>query len=309
MTVAATRSENNAVPVARQFEPALRSLGDALPADIGVPGAMMAYRLQARSRATTAEAVAARCGLICSERSSGGVPITVFQAPAEPAVARVIFLHGGGLIAGDRFDGADIIARHALELRLEVWCVEYPLAPEHDFGEIVAAVLAVTREAGHDGMQTLLAGQSAGGGIAAEVALRAASAGVRIGGQLLVCPMLARADDATARPFHGDRSWSAANDAAAWTAALGASAHIPPGERHEIPELAPTYLDAGSAELFRDAVTDFARALWRRGNRAELHVWSGGFHGFDSAAEDASGSAESHRVRGGWIRRWLDNEL
>ncbi|MCX6501478.1 MAG: hypothetical protein NT132_03580 [Microbacterium sp.] len=61
---------------------------------------------------------------------------------------------------------------------------------------------------------------------------------------------------------------------------------IPPGERAELPA-----------------------DLWRRGNRAELHVWSGGFHAFDCAVEDASVSEESHRVRGEWIRRWLAGEV
>lgn len=307
MKPAVTRSEITPVPVARQFEPALRLLGDALP-DISLPGGVLAYRREAQARATTAEAVAARCGLSSSERCSHGLAVTVFQ-PAEVAVARVVFLHGGGLIAGNRFDGADIVARHALELRLEVWCVEYPLAPEHDYGAIVDAVLAVTREAGDGGMRVLLAGQSAGGGIAADVAMRAAASGVPVGGQLLVCPMLARAAATTARQFISDPSWTAANDAAAWTAALGTGSYTPPGERQDIPELEPTYLDAGSAELFRDSITMFATALWHRGNRAELHVWSGGFHAFDSAAEDVACSAEAHRVRGDWIRRWLSDEL
>jgi acetyl esterase/lipase len=301
-------TEAAAVPVAQQFETALAALGEVMPVDISVPGGIAAYRRAAESRATTAESVALRCGLSTHERISNGLPVTVFR-PTEPAVARVLFLHGGGLIAGNRFDGVDIVARHASELRLEIWSVEYPLAPELTFGASAELVLAVAGHAGDSGMRVLIAGQSAGGGIAAEVALRAASRGVRIDGQLLVCPMLARIDDETARRFENDRAWSATNSTVAWTAALGDSADIPPGERPHLPALAPTYLDAGSAELFRRAITDFASALWQRGNRAELHVWSGGFHAFDCAAEDASCSSESHRVRGDWMRRWLRGEL
>ena len=303
-----THSETPAVPVARQFEAALTALAGALPSDISVPGGVMAYRAAANARATTAEAVALRCGLSAHERTVGGLPVTVFRPP-EPAEARVVFLHGGGLIAGNRFDGTDVVGRHAASLRLEVWSVEYPLAPEHDFGAIVESVLAVTAAAGHDGMRVLIAGPSAGGGVAAEVAIRAADRGVRVDGQLLLCPMLARVDEERGRPFRDDRSWSAANGATAWAAALGDSSDIPPGERRTVPALAPSYLDAGSAELFRDSIMTFASTLWRRGNRAELHVWSGGFHAFDCAAEDAAGSAEAHRVRGEWLRRWLADEL
>lgn len=296
------------VPVAPQFEPALTMLAAALPTDISVPGGVLAYRLAAQSRATTASDVAARCGLIAHERTVNRLPVTVFR-PSRSALARVVFLHGGGLIAGNRFDGADVVGRHAAALGLEIWCVEYPLAPEHRFGAIAESVLAVTAVAGDDGMRVLIAGQSAGGGIAAEVALRAAERGIRVDGQMLVCPMLARVDDETARAFSGDRSWSAANSETAWALALGDGPDVPPGERGEVPCLGPTYLDGGSAELFRDAITGFASTLWRRGNRAELHVWSGGFHAFDCAAEDAPGSAEAHRARGEWIRRWLTDEV
>lgn len=296
------------VPVAPQFEPALTLLAAALPTDISVPGGVLAYRAAAQSRATTASDVTARCGLVAHERTVAGLPVTVFQPP-ESALVRVVFLHGGGLIAGNRFDGADVIGRHAAKLRLELWCVEYPLAPEHRFGEIVESVLAVTAVAGDDDVRVLIAGQSAGGGIAAEVALRAADRGIRVDGQMLVCPMLARADDESARAFSGDRSWSAANSETAWAVALGDGPDVPPGERRDVPRLGPTYLDAGSAELFRDAITGFASMLWRRGNRAELHVWSGGFHAFDCAAEDVPGAADAHRARGEWIRRWLTNEV
>ncbi|WP_051526383.1 MULTISPECIES: alpha/beta hydrolase [Microbacterium] len=291
-------------PVARALRAALDALAAALPTAMTT-----AYRAAATARGTTAAAVAARCGLSAEERDVHGIPVTVFRGRAAQPAARVVFLHGGGLIAGDRFDGADVVGRHAGALDLEIWSVEYPLAPEHTFTAMVDAALTVAAAAGADGTRVLLAGQSAGGGIAAAAAWDAASHGVRIDGQLLVCPMLARADPAATAAFRDDPSWSAQNSTSAWQAALDGDAALPAGERRDPPALPPAYLDAGSAELFRDAITAYATALWRGGNRAELHVWSGGFHAFDCAAEEAVVSAESHRVRGDWIRRWLDGEV
>lgn len=236
---------------------------------------LLAYRAASAARGTTVHAVADRCGLV----------------------------------AGNRFDGADVVGRHAASLELEVWSVEYPLAPEHTFTAMIDVALTVAAAAGADGTRVLLAGQSAGGGIAAAAAWDAASRGVRIDGQLLVCPMLARADEHTAAAFRDDPSWSARNSATAWRAVLAGDLALPAGERGDPPPLPPAYLDAGSAELFWPAITAYATALWRTGNRAELHVWSGGFHAFDCAAEEAGVSAESHRVRGDWIRRWLADDV
>lgn len=297
-------------PVAPALRQALRGLAETLPTALTTRDDLLTYRRASVARGTTADVVAARCGLTAVEREVDGILITVFRGggAAQPA-ARVVFLHGGGLIAGNRFDGADVVGRHAGALDLEVWSVEYPLAPEHAFTAMVDAAVRVAAAAGADGTRVLLAGQSAGGGIAAAAAWEAAPRGVRIDGQLLICPMLARAGAPAAAAFHDDASWSAQNSRAAWKAALVVDSVLPAGERGDPPALPPAYLDAGSVELFRDAIVAYAAALWRTGNSAELHVWSGGFHAFDCAAEEAVVSAESHRVRGDWIRRWLAGEV
>ena len=84
---------------------------------------------------------------------------------------------------------------------------------------------------------------------------------------------------------------------------------MPPGTRDDLAGLGPTYLDVGSAELFRDSVVGFADALWASGVRTELHVWSGAFHGSDGVVDDAVVSQEAHRARERWLRRLIDGAL
>lgn len=296
------------VPVARSLRGGLVELAGAMPTDLVTPADLAAYRQAARRRATSTEMVATAWQLQAEEREVAGAPVTVLRATRTPA-ARVVFVHGGGLVAGNRLDGIDVVARHAAALDLEVWTVEYPLVPEGNHDDMIAAVVAVSAAVADLGLPVVLAGQSAGGGLAASAALRCRDAGVDLLGQLLVCPMLSRAESVATQQFAHDASWSPQSDATAWAAALEHAEALPPGERTDLAGLAPTYLDTGSAEIFRDAIVAFAGLLWSAGARAELHVWSGAFHGSDCVVESAPVSVEAHRARREWLRRLLADDL
>ncbi|MDN4480245.1 alpha/beta hydrolase [Demequina muriae] len=267
-----------------------------------------AFREWAASRATTACAVASSHGLRAIDRDIGGVACTIFRGDEAPQ-ARVVFLHGGGLVAGDRFDGVDVLARHATALALEVWTVEYPLAPEHDFAAMTGAATEVCASAAEDDLPVLLAGQSAGGGIAAATALACREQGIRVDGLMLVCPMLSRLETASTADFADDQAWSVRSTATGWAAAISEASPSPPGERTDLHAMPPTYLDVGTAEVFRDSVVAYAQALWENGCRAELHTWSGAFHASDCVDDEAPPSREAHRAREKWIRRWLVDDL
>lgn len=300
--------QDAALPVAPSLRPALAELASILPAHITSRADIDRYRAAAAARGTDAAEVSARFGLDAADLSVDGAP-AVTRFVGVSSVARVVFLHGGGLVAGNRFDGVDLVARHAVELGLEIWTVEYPLAPEHTLPEMVDAVCAVVSAAGADGLDVLIAGQSAGGGLAAAVTLACRDRGIRVDGQMLVCPMITRADSASTRQYADDPSWSRESNEAGWRAALSGTEAVPPGERADLVGLPPAYLDTATAELFRDAIAAFTMALWAHGCRAELHTWSGAFHGSDCVDDSAAVSIEAHRARREWLRRWLQGDL
>ncbi|WP_341865493.1 hypothetical protein [Kitasatospora cheerisanensis] len=64
-------------------------------------------------------------------------------------------------------------------------------------------------------------------------------------------------------------------------------------------------MEVGSAETFRDEVVAYADTLWRSGGHAELHVWPGAVHGFDTLAPDAAVSRAAVTARQDWLRRLL----
>ncbi len=77
-----------------------------------------------------------------------------------------------------------------------------------------------------------------------------------------------------------------------------------PGARSAVLHgLPPAFIDAGSAEVFRDEVVQYASSLWAAGVQAELHIWAGGCHGFFSVAPDAPLSEQSFAAQKGWLER------
>lgn len=294
-----------AQPVARPLRAALEQLRRDLPPLAGVDD-IPRYRAAGAARRAPIADTAARLGLEAADAVVAGMPATVLRAAGEPR-GRVLFLHGGGLIAGDRTDGVDVVARHAAALGLEAVSLEYPLAPEHPLEAMVDAVEAALAALG-DAVPLVLAGYSGGGGLAAAAALERAGARERVAGLLLLCPMLGGPERASRAQFADAAAWSADSDAAAWRAVLERSALVAPGAQ-DVVALPPTFVDVGAAELFRDEGIAFASRLLEAGCRAELHVWSGAFHASESLAEDARASIEAHRVRGSWLARLLDDEL
>lgn len=106
------------------------------------------------------------------------VPVRVYRPTSAPATAAIVFLHGGGWVLGD-LELADTTCRDlAVHSGASVVSVDYRLAPEHRFPAAFEDALAVTRalldEASGlavDPTRVAVAGDSAGGNLAAATAL------------------------------------------------------------------------------------------------------------------------------------------
>ena len=170
------------------------------------------------------------------------------------------------------------------------------------------------REIGVDPARIVVAGGSAGGGLTAALALLARDrGGPAVFGQMLLCPMLDdRNDSCSARQMAGHGVWDRTANETAWGALLGDARGGPdvppyaaPARASDLSGLPPAFLDVGSAETFRDEVVDYASRIWRAGGVAELHVWPGGFHGFDAFAPHTVLARTARAARIAWLRRLL----
>jgi acetyl esterase/lipase len=242
-------------------------------------------------------------------------------ADASAPLPAVYHTHGGGMIVGNNRMGVAEMLDLAEELGLVVVSVEYRLAPEHPHPAPVEDCYAglvwtagQAKELGVDPERIVVAGSSAGGGLTAALALLARDrGGPALFGQMLLCPMLDdRNDSFSARQMAGHGAWDRTANATAWGALLGdtrggpdVSPYAAPARATDLSGLPPAFIDVGSAETFRDEDVAYATGIWQAGGVAELHVWPGGFHGFDGFAPQARLSREARTARARWLRRLL----
>ncbi|GAA1652080.1 alpha/beta hydrolase [Actinoplanes couchii] len=233
----------------------------------------------------------------------------------------VYHTHGGGMIIGDNRTGIGEMLDLAERFNLVVVSVEYRLAPETPHpgpvNDCYAGLLWTAKNAadlGFDPDRLLVAGGSAGGGLAAALALMARDLdGPALRGQLLIYPMLDDRNDTTSSvQMEGLGVWDRGSNRTGWTALLGEAAGGPdvspyaaPARAGDLSGLPPAFIDVGSAETFRDEDVAYASRIWQAGGQAELHVWPGGFHGFDVMVPSAALSQDARAARVRWLDRLL----
>lgn len=252
-------------------------------------------------------------------RDAERTDLTVRRAPGPPGAPEVevlvyrpraasgplpciLHIHGGGYVAGD---AQSLEAAHrplASELSCCIVSVNYRLAPETPFpGPVedcyaaLAWLAAQAGELGVDAARIGVMGESAGGGLAAALALLARDRGEhRLAFQHLIYPMI---DDRTCvvaepHPYAGEFVWTPASNHFGWTSLLGAppgggdvSPYAAAARAKDLAGLPPAYIATGALDLFLEEDLEYARRLIRAGVPTELHVYPGAFHGFQWAVD------------------------
>lgn len=254
----------------------------------------------------------------------GTIELTVFR-PADrsaEALPALYNIHGGGMIVGHRSWESARVVDLVEELGVVGVTVEYRLAPEHPFpagvDDCYAGFVWLTEHAaelGVDPARIVVMGGSAGGGLTAAVALMARDRrGPCMAGQLLLCPMLDNTNRSiSSLQYDGIGTWQRDANLLAWSCVLGddlaysedAAPYAAPARAADLAGLPPAFVEVGAAEMFRDEDVEYASRLWASGGQAELHVWSGGCHGFDMYMPDAQITHAALAARSSWLRRIL----
>lgn len=254
----------------------------------------------------------------------GGVAVRVFAPEGRVADDRpgVLSIHGGGFAVGsmaldDATNGA--LAR---EVGAVVVSVDYRLAPEHPFPAAAddcyaAAVWMSTQaaELGVDPACIAVLGNSAGGGLAATVALLARDrGGPPLAMQVLLEPELDdRLQTHSMRNGTATVGWSSTKAALSWSYYLGGDVDVPP--RHAAPArtedlsgLPRAYVAVSELDCLRDEGLEYAARLMWAGVPTELHCWPGAFHGFQSLVPTAGVSRRANASLHGALRCALVGE-
>ncbi len=237
----------------------------------------------------------------------------------EGRLPAVVTIHGGGYVIGS-YDMDDTV--------LDQWCpalgivgvsVDYRLAPETPYPGPLDDCYAALRwtsdhadELGIDPGCIGVSGLSAGGGLAAALALRARDRGeIPLAFQLLDCPML---DDRQRTPSiraPGLYVWSSGSNEFGWRSYLGElyeSDDVPvyaaPARATELGGLPPACVIVGSIDGFRDEDIDYAQRLNQAGVPCELHVIAGLPHAY-LLVPGAAAVQQAARCRDDWLARQL----
>ncbi|RMV70518.1 Lipase [Pseudomonas caricapapayae] len=234
----------------------------------------------------------------------------------------VLYIHGGGFVLGSPEMAEDYLTKLAIELKALVVAVDYRLAPEHPFpiplDDCHAALKWILCNGPTQGMNTrnvVVMGHSAGGGLAAALAILARNKGLRaIAGLVLVYPMLdhrtGAPDAPPGNPTTGTFSWSRQANHFCWECLRGAYALddnrlalFSPALATDLSDLPPTFICVGALDLFLEEDLAFGLTLSRSGVPVEMHVYPGVPHMFDQLPGEQTAQAEQDITQA--VRRML----
>jgi acetyl esterase/lipase len=246
------------------------------------------------------------------------IPLRVHRSSAATGGGPcLVNMHGGGYIAGTYEMDDALFDRWCPALGIVGVSVEYRLAPETPYpGPLEDCYRALVWTFEHaaeleiDPSRIGIRGVSAGGGLAAALALLARDRGdVSVAFQLLDCPML---DDRQLTPSSrqdGLAVWPRESNEFGWRSYLGElygaddlPYHAAPARAVDLSGLPPAFVSVGTLDGFRDENIDYAMRLNQAGVPTELHVYPGAPHGYQLAGDTAIGR-RARRDAEDWLAR------
>ncbi|MFD4374468.1 alpha/beta hydrolase [Streptomyces sp. NPDC058486] len=229
--------------------------------------------------------------------AGGGTTESEFRNP--PPV--LLYMHGGAFVAGDLDTEHDRCLRFSRAVGCAVVSIDYRRPPEHPFPApledcyaVLLHVAELAERRGWDGTRVAVGGSSAGGNLAAGLALMARDrSGPAITLQLLLYPALDdRLTSKSFQRFVRASGWDVEDSPLMWRHYLGDApethVYAAPARCDDFHGLAPAYVLVAEVDALRDEGIDYACRMMRDGVPVELHCFAGAFHGFDLAAPQAA---------------------
>lgn len=290
------------------FHPELKRSARLIPRSMITPNSLPVFRVAARlmDRRTPPD--------VDVLTLASGVRVRLHRAPdAQAKGPAVLWIHGGGYVIGSAAQDDDLCRRFARELGCTVVAVDYRLAPEYPYPtpleDCYGALRWMADLPGVDPARVAVAGASAGGGLAAALALLARDRGeVNLAAQLLVYPMV---DDRSATQEglddHHHRLWTQKSNVYGWASYLGdADPNVAvPARNPDLGGLPPAWIGVGTNDLFHQEDLAYAERLTSAGVPCDVEVVPGAFHGFDGVVPKARVSQSFFASQVAWLRRHL----
>ncbi len=245
------------------------------------------------------------------------------DARPEEALPVIYFTHGGGYVVGNARQNSDELSEIANQHRVRVVSVEYRLATQAPFPAALNDayrgldyVFTHRKALGSNG-QVILMGESAGGGLAARLAIYTRDQGKHpLAGQVLIYPMLdyrtGTAESPYQQPYAGQFVWTAEANRYGWNKLRGGQTlegkqlgYFSPAMADNLSQPPPTFMVVGDLDLFANEDINYANRLIQAGVPTELHTIAGAVHIFETLNSDASQTKLYQQLRG----QAIDNML
>jgi acetyl esterase len=249
--------------------------------------------------------------------AGGDVRVRVYRPETDGTPGVIAYLHGGGWVMGTLESYDSPLRALANASGALVAAVDYRLAPEHRFPAALDDSLAAIRwlaahadELGGDPRRLALAGDSAGGNLAA-VAARRLRGELPLRAQALIYPVTdAALNTPSYREFSEEHGLSAASMRRFWNLYLdgadGGDPDASPLRAEDLAGVAPAYVLTADEDVLRDEGEAYAAALEQAGVPTELVRWPGTIHGFFRWLAVAAAAREAIDAVGAALRTTLD---
>lgn len=224
----------------------------------------------------------------------GGVAAERLAVPGADETRALLYIHGGGFVAGVPANHRPLTWRLAAKAKIPVYVVEYRLAPEHPFPAGLDDCVSAYRELLQKGIapgRIAIAGDSAGGNLTLATALKLTADGTPQPG-CLVC-LSPVTDLAEPAPSHVTNAKSDAMFDGRTFATVSA-AYCPGTDprdplispmRGDVTGLPPTLFQCSGAEMLRDDSVRMAEKMKAAGVDVTIEVWPKVFHVWQVTAD------------------------
>ncbi len=239
-------------------------------------------------------------GVTATDRAFGGVPCRVYQG-AEAPVATLVYFHGGGFVVGGLESHDDVCAEICAATSTRVVSVDYRLVPEHRHPAAYNDALAATRAIAKEWPgQLLIAGDSAGGNLAAAVSAACRDGGPAIEGQVLIYPGLGGDRDRGSHITHANAPMLTRDDVIYYASVRYEGGEEPPDDATAAPlwaasfaGLPPTLVFSAECDPLCDDGRAYVSLIEAEGGRARWTREAGLVHGYLRARSTVTRARES----------------
>lgn len=241
------------------------------------------------------------------DTKAGDIPVRIYKDSDKTELPVMVFFHGGGFVLLG-LDSHDRVCRRLCKMNeCIVVSVDYRLAPEHTFPsahedalESINWVIQNIEHYGGDPSDLILAGDSAGGNLAACMAHRCKEQGIKLKAQILIYPWIDGKMDNPSIDRNAD-GYMLTKDALFWYRKIYTpdpkeycNPKVSPCYEEDFGGLAPAYVITAEFDPLLDDGKNYYEQLLAGGNKAEYREYKKMIHGFFNLPKLSTHSEEAY---------------